>query len=481
VEQREDDPLQALDAAGLMIRAAQTAVSDPTMLAEVDWIGVTEGLTRYPDPGRLVADAIGATGAHTVLARLGVMQQTVLSEALTAVASGNARLALVTGAEAKHRARRAKRAGVEAPITAQDAAAVPNEIHAPAQELILECEIAAGLAMAVGFYAVMESARRAQLGESLEGNRRRLGELYARFTKVAAANPHADRREELSASDISAASDANPMQAFPYTRRMVSSWTVDQAAALLVCTAGTASELGLDPSRWVVPLVAVESNHMPSLTSRADLTRAAAMRIMAGAASAATGVAMADVEHLDLYSCFPIAVTMAAEGLGVPEGRELTVTGGMPFAGGPFNNYVFQATCAAADRLVSRAGHALVSCVSGLYTKQGFTLWSSAPPARPFAVVDVTEQVRAAEPELPVATVSSGKGSIAGCTVLYEAGVPTRAVAVVDLEDGTRTTCGSSDSAVIDALLTEEGVGRPVVLLDGDFRLVDSGAKKPNS
>ena len=474
VEQKADDPLLALDAAGLMVRAAEQAVPDAAVLEQVDWIGATEGLTVYPDPARLVADGIGAKQAHTVLARLGVMQQTVLSSALDAVASGRARLALVTGGEAKHRARRAKAAGVELTTTPQDPATVPDEVWAPAQDLILDCEITAGLAMAVGFYAVMESALRARTGESLEANRRRLGELYARFTEVAAGNPHADRRQALSAAEISEASEDNPMLAFPYTRNMVSSWTVDQASALVFCTAGTARELGLDPARWVVPLVAVESNHMPSLTSRPDLTRAAAMRTLAAAASEAAGVDLTTVDHLDLYSCFPVAVTMAAEGLGVPVDRDLTVTGGMPFAGGPFNNYVFQATCRAAELLVGgqEPASALVSCVSGLYTKQGFTLWSTAAPTRPFSVVDITAQVRAAEPELTVVTVDSGTGTIAGCTVLHDRGEPTRAVAVLDLDDGTRTTCGSSDPAVIAVLLAEEGVGRRAAVVGGELALV---------
>lgn len=476
VEQREDDPLAALDAAGLMVRAARQALPEEA-LAQVDWVGATEGLTRYPDPARLVAEAVGAPHAHTVLARLGVMQQTLISSALTAVTSGAARLALVTGGEAKHRARRAKVTGVEAPVTEQSADVVPDEVHEPSQELILDCEIRAGLAMAVGFYAVMESAYRARRGESLDANRRRLGELYARFTEIAADNPHADRREVLSAHDIS---QGSPVLAHPYTARMVSSWTVDQAAALFVCTAATARELGVDPSRWVVPLVAVESNHMPSLTSRPDLTRSAAMRTMAAAAEEATGLPPADVELLELYSCFPIAVAMAAEGLGVPEGRDLTLTGGMPFAGGPFNNYVFQATCRAADLLVAgdRPAQALVSCVSGLYTKQGFTVWSSAPGDRPFSLVDVTEQVRAAEPELPVVSVEEGTGTVAGCTVLHDRGEPQRAVAVIDLADGSRTTCGSSDPAVIAELLSQECVGRRAVISGGTFAL-DDGATGP--
>ena len=467
VEQELDDPLEALDAAGLMVRAAREAAADD-VLRQVDWVGAIEGLTVYPDPGRLVADALGATSAHTLLARLGVQQQTLISMALSAVVDGTARLALVTGGEAKHRARRAKVLGVEAPYTVQDASVVPDEVHEPAQEQVLDCEIRAGLAMAVGFYAVMESAYRAGRGESLADNRRRLGELYARFTEVAAANPHADRREVLTAEEIT----ASPMLSFPYTKRMTSSWTVDQAAALLFCTAGTAQELGIDPSRWVVPLVAVESNHMPALTARPDLTRAAAMRTMAQAATEATGLSLTEVDHVDLYSCFPIAVTMAAEGLGLPLDRDLTVTGGMAFAGGPFNNYVFQATCRAADLLLASGGTALVSCVSGLYTKQGFTLWSTAAPARPFAVLDVTEQVRAAEPERTVVFVETGKGTIVGCTVLYDSGAPHRAVAVVDLDDGTRTTSGSSDAAVLEQFLTVECVGRGVVIEGGDFRLV---------
>lgn len=465
-EQKLDDPLAALDAAGLMVRAAREAASDE-VLQQVDWVGAIEGLTRYPDPGRLVADALGAEGAHTVLARLGVQQQSLISMALTAVVEGRARLALVTGGEAKHRARRAKVAGIDAPITPQDASVVPDEVHEPAQEQVLDCEIRAGLAMAVGFYAVMESAYRSAAGESLADNRQRLGELYARFTDVAATNPHADRRTSLTAQEIS----DSPMLSYPYTKLMTSSWTVDQAAALLFCTAGTAQELGIDPSQWVVPLVAVESNHMPALTARPDLTRAAAMRTMAAAATEATGISLPDVEHVDLYSCFPIAVTMAADGLGLPLDRDLTVTGGMAFAGGPFNNYVFQATCRAADLLLASGGTALVSCVSGLYTKQGFTLWSTAAPHKPFAVLDVTERVRAAEPERTVVSVEQGSGTIVGCTVLYDGGLPQRAVAVVDLDDGTRTCCGSSDPVVLEQFQTVECVGRGVTIEAGELAL----------
>lgn len=481
VEQREDDHSAAKDAVGLILQAARTALpgdDGAKILEQVDWIAVPEGTTKYADPGRLVADALGATGARTIFAKFGVMQQTLISQALAAVASGESLIAVVCGAEAKYRDLRARLVGEEPALTPQDSAVTPDEVQQPRQDLVLECEIKAGLRDAAPFYAIMESARRAHLGEGLDENRKRLGELYSRFTEVAARNPHANRRDVLQPGDISEVSEKNPMLAFPYTKRMASAWTVDQAAFLVMCTARTAQELGVSPDRWIVPLVAVESNYMPALSARKDLTQAAAMAVMGRAASAATGVEMSEVDFLDIYSCFPIAVQMQAEGLGVGLGgdRDLTITGGMPFAGGPLNNYVFQTTCRAADLLLesTTAATALVSCVSGLYTKQGFTLWSTLTSATPFEVLDVTDDVAAAESQLEVVTTEIGAGVIAGYTVVYDQGQPSHAIAVVDLDDTTRTTVGCRDAADIDALLTVEGVGRYVTIDGGQFRLAES-------
>jgi acetyl-CoA C-acetyltransferase len=474
VEQREKDPQQALDATGLMIKAAKSALPlelSDSILAAVDWIAVPNGTWDYRDPARIVANGIGARQPHTVLANVGVMQQTLISQACQRVVAGESKIALISSGEAKFRETVAASSGVRAATTSEADDVAPDETLIPKAELILSSEREAGLNGAVGFYAILESSFRAERKQGVQENRESLGKLYSRFTEIAADNPHAVRRDVREPEYLSTASDRNPMLAFPYTKLMVSTWTVDQASALVFCTAATADELGVPRENWVFPLASVESNHMAPVTARARLTQPEAMRAMARASYEATGVRTGEIELLDLYSCFPIAVKMAADGLGVDESRDLTITGGMSFAGGPLNNYVLQATCRAADLLSDGKGaHALVTCVSGLYTKQGFTVWSKSEPEKPFAVVDVTEEVGRLEGVLPVDDHAVGVGQIIGCTVLFAGGEPERAVSVVEMASGHRTVAKSFDQEIMRAFMSEECVGRTVLIDNGNFR-----------
>jgi acetyl-CoA C-acetyltransferase len=474
-QQRTRDHRGALDAAGLMIDAALASVPPSlvkSILPEVGWVGATEGLTAYPDPGRLVAEAIGAVNAHTVLAKVGVMQQTLISRACSLVQSGEVTFALVVGGEARYREVLAKAAGEEAPVSTQGADVRPDEVLTPAAEIVLRCEVDAGLRGAAPFYALVESAWRAGTGQSIEQERQELGELYARFSEIAAENPAAVRRQAYGAEYVQSPSLDNPFVAFPYTKLMVATWTVDQAAALLFCSASNAERLGIPRERWLFPVAAIESNHMVPVTARRDLTQPEAVRAMARACTRATGVDPSTIDLLDLYSCFPVAVNVAAQGLGVPTGRDLTVTGGMSFAGGPYNNYVFQALCRAAELLVDgRGSTALVGCVSGLYTKQGFTVLATEPPKRPFSVQDVTAEVDELEPALPVDDRPTGSGTIAAATVLFQGGKMEGAVAVIDLPNGHRTVARCSEPDVMTAFMTEEPIGRSVWIAEGLFSL----------
>ena len=163
-------------------------------------------------------------------------------------------------------------------------------------------------------------------------------------------------------------------------------------------------------------------------------------------------------------------VTKAAEALGLDTARDLTVTGGMPFAGGPFNNYVLQATARLAALL--RAGPArtgLVSSVSGLLTKQGFGLWSSRPAPDGFRFDDVSARVAAATPLCPVVCGHHGPGRVAGWTVLHDRERPPAAIIVADIEGAGRTVAVSDEPALAVRLEAEDFSGAAVVLRDGRF------------
>ena len=468
---REDDPALALEPIDLMLEAVRAAGADcgaSALLASVNQIAVPRGRWRYRNPAGEIARAVGATGATTIMSSVGVLQQTLIADACQAIADGKIASALVTGADAGYRILRARLAGGRA--DERDQSYDPDVLLEPKAELRHPAEVAAGLKMPVGLYAMLESARRAAGGWSVDGHRDRLATRYARFAEIATANPDAWTRTPLDAATIREGGPRNPMQAFPYTRAHCSTWNVDQAAALLFCSAEQATALNIDQSRWVFPIASAESNHMVSLSARADLIRSPGADATARAALEAGGIAAADIDLIELYSCFPVAVDAFADALELPLDRDLTITGSMAFAGGPYNNYFFQATVRAAQLLRAGAGRtALLSCVSGILTKQAFALWSIEAPGDGFVRRDVTVEVAAATAELPVVESYTGGGRIAGCTVLHTRGAPPQAVALIDTDDGARALAVSAADDMIAGMQREEWVGRRVQVIAGEL------------
>ena len=471
---REDDFTRALEALDLMQEAVDAAGRDsgtPATLPGVQHIAVPRGRWAYRNPAGAIAQRIGAAQATTVLASVGVLQQTLIGEACARIARGECHTTLVTGADAGYRLLRAQIAGQEAPE--RETCGEPDISLTPKDELRHPVEKRAGIKMPVALYAIIESAWRARQGWSVDEHRNSLAELGARFARVAAHNPHAWDRRAPDAATIRDAAGRNPMQAFPYTRLHCSTWNVDQAAALLFCSAARAEALGIARERWVFPLASTESNHMVAVSARADLAACPGARIAGQAALAAGGITAQDLDLIDLYSCFPIAVQAYAAELGLPLTRDLTITGGMAFAGGPYNNYVLQATCRAAELLRAGRGRtALVSSVSGVLTKQAFGLWHSAaasPPstlapaaAREFAHVDVSAAVAREIGVVEVLDDFSGSATVAGFTVLHGRGKVPRGVALADTAAGKRVLATTEDAALTARMQAEEFAGRPV-------------------
>lgn len=474
VSRRDADPRDGREAAALMADAAYGALADIPG-AQVDWIGATAGLTSYADPARLVGEQIGAPGAHTVLAHIGVMQQTLISTACRAVQSGRHRLALVVGAEAHYRKVRAAAAGQPAPVTVQPDGVSPGEtMTSPGfdEAMANSAEAAVGLAATPPYYALLDSFWRGEQGRGIDEHRDDLARVYARFAAIAADNPQAVRRGGVTAEELRDPSEHNPMIAFPYTKLMVTTWTVDQGCALLFTTAGVADELGVPRSRWRFPVLVVDSHHVVPMSARTRLSQPAAMALVGETIRQRTGLDPADIDLVDLYSAFPAPVFIAAQCLGIPAGRDLTLTGGMSFAGGPLNSYTFHAIAAAADQLGGpQARAALIGCVSGYYSKQG-ALVLSAEPLAPFDTVDITAAVAEAEPALPVHDDAQGQGRIVAYTVVP--GDPAHAVAVIDLADGGRAVGRSEDTELVATGLGHDLLGAAVTIRAGVFELLDS-------
>ncbi|HEU5309151.1 MAG TPA: acetyl-CoA acetyltransferase [Acidimicrobiia bacterium] len=473
--QRSDDPRESDEALSLMTTAVERAGEDahaPSLLAQAGVVFVPRGTWRYRDPGRIVAERVGAN-ARTVVAELGVLQSTPFTRACRAIANGDLDVAIVVGGEAKFRDLRSHITGTAVADTGQDDDVVPDESIVPADEIIPAPERAAGFMSAPLMYSAVETALRTALGETVTENAHATAELWAGFSRTAAANPDAWRREPVSPEFLEHPSAKNPMLAAPYTKWHCSQWNVDQAAGFVLCSTEAADRAGVPQDRRVYPLAAVESNHMLAVSKRAELHRAPAVRIGAERIAGLTGIDVAACDLVDLYSCFPVAVRIQARELGLPlddpDGRPLSVGGGMTFGGGPLNNATFQALARMVAMLRDAPGSTgLLTFISGIITKHGESVWSTAPPERDgFAFADTSTEVETGTPALEVVGDHRGVATIDAYTVAHEGGDPRYTTIVATTPARTRVVARNDDPDLAADMTVDEWCGRDV-RVDGD-------------
>jgi acetyl-CoA C-acetyltransferase len=469
-QEKNDDPTQCSEAYRLMVDAARDAADDAgssELLRQIESISVTQGLWLYPNPGKLIGEALGCPSARSIVAGLGVLQLMPLDDLCRAIAAGEQHLGLVTGGEAKYRALRATITQTPLPDTEQDESTPPPDVrHTSPDPVCSDLENLRGLQSPIALFAVIESALRHHQGLSVEEHRDALARLYSGFSKVAASNPHAWSREPVAAEDIRDATPRNAMQAFPYTARHCSQWNVNRAVAILVCSARKAQQLGLPSANWIFPVAAVESKHVVVLAQQRRLYSHPGT-IMAGArALELAGASTRDVTAAELYSCFPAAIQSFALDLRLETDCPLSVTGAMPFAGGPFNHFSLEGVARMVEVLRSDKANAapgrrvgLVSNLSGIFGKQACALFSNLPNPRGYGFEDITAAVAARDTPLPLNGDYVGAATIVGYTVVFEKGQVSHGVAVCDTPNGERTVARNDDAALLDEMMKREFCG----------------------
>jgi acetyl-CoA C-acetyltransferase len=461
VQQREEDPTKGHSALTLMVKACERAASDAgseTLLKQADSIAVPKGIWPYTDPAGQIATQIGAEKAQSIFADIGILQQTIMNNACLAIQNGEQEIAIVAGGEAKFRDLCAQKNGITLESDA-DTSLTSDLVLTPDAEMMSDIEMARGLMMPVEFYALMENAMRYRDGQSIEEHRRELGELYSRFSHIAADNPDAWAQQAFSAEQIGEALPENRMLAFPYTKRMNTQWNVDQSCALIFCSVAKARALGIPEEKWVYPLSSSESEHMTLLTEREAMDRSFGAKFAGEKALQLAQLNADEIDLLELYSCFPAAVKIYARELGISLERALVVTGCMAFAGGPLNNFVLQATAKLAQQLRAGAGQTgMICCVSGLLTKQAFAIWGREASTDGFQYEDVSAEASDAVALKPLQDNYQGPATVVSYTVKPGHGI----IAVCDTPDGARAIAISQDEALQARVQQEEFCGAKV-------------------
>ncbi len=467
VDQRVADPAAAREPLDLMLDAVRAAAQDtgsPDAL-HADSVRVVRGMWPYADPARVIARAIGASAAETVLTPFGGnFVQSAINASCVDIANGDHQLILLTGAECGATQARAARQGLE--LQWQDAPGTPDRVIGEDMEMRHDAEKAIRIGRPIQVYPIFETALRHELGRDVASHQTAVSELWADFSAVAADNPHAWFQDAKSAEEIRTPSEANRPVSFPYPKFMNSNNNVDQGAAVILASVEKARALGVPEENWVYPWAGTDAHDHYFVSNRDKLYESPAIRIAGARCLALAGVEVDELDYVDVYSCFPSAVQIAARELGLSTARPLTVTGGLTWAGGPLNNYVMHSVVRMVELLrASRDSKGLITANGGYLTKHAFGVYSATPPASPFRHADLQAEVDAL-PQREAVVAYEGAATVEGYSVMYDADGLQKAFVAARTPSGARAWGVCTDADTLTAMTEEEFCGREVQLAE---------------
>ena len=430
-----------------------------------------------------LGDLLGVDGPRMTAGFSGAGPLTLLAQACEAVVDGTARVALLAGAVAEASVKHARAQGIDVgPQSAPWSQGSGGRQELPRTDVryrnFLGAESAAGITGPGDIFALLESSLAHEAGREPDEQRRRLGELMAPFTTVAATRPDvawfpvARRAEHLST-----VTPENRMVAEPYPKRMNSFPTVDLAAAVFVTTDATADALGIAADARVYPWSTGHCADVAPPSGRPSIHRSGALRAAIEATLRGARLGVDDLTAFDLYSCFPAAVQLSMQVLGLrpDDPRLLTLTGGLPYFGGPGANYVTHAIVAAVERCRGAATQrALVVGVGGAPSDFAATVFAATPPDVAWAIDRCASMAAVLETErVPVDNTREGRAVVEAMTVVHERDSgPMRVPIIARYADGVRTGAQAADASLARELAGTSLVGREVRVGSCDGRPV---------
>ncbi len=315
-----------------------------------------------------------------------------------------------------------------------------------------------GMNLPVNVYPLFENALRVHYQRTHAEQREAMGRLFSGLSKTAEDNPHAWFRSHASAEELIRDSESNRFIAYPYTKRLSSMLKVNQSAAVILMSAAKANSLGISEDKWVYLHGYADANDIWNVSERDDFHSSPAMRVMAKSALRMANKNIDDMSFFDIYSCFPSAVQIACDEFGIAhdDSRGLSLTGGLPYFGGPGNNYSMHGIVELMHRarenpnefgLLNANGWYLTKHSMGIYSKQ-----------RPSAGLAVESMLNVPPPKVRLVEEATGKAQLETFTVLYSKdNQPRKSILVAALENGRRCLATTSQSAeVLESLISAE-------------------------
>jgi acetyl-CoA C-acetyltransferase len=478
------DPAASPSPTSLLKIAAERAAADAGIgaqgLAAIDSLAVVGFTIDSPgskrgmiphatNPPATLSTMLGAAPRWSVYSEMGGNTPQYLVNMLAErIARGETDLALTVGCEFLGSAMKRVTKG----LSFDDWTAIEDETLEPAARVgdprpgSTPYEIRHGMSRPINIYPMFENALRARDGRSIPDHQKRMGKLFSAFSAVAAENPEAWFPTRRSPEELVDVSEKNRMIGFPYPKLLNAIMEVDQSAGVLIASVKKARELGVPEDKWVYLHGCADASDLWHPLDRQDFHSSPAMRLTGKRAFEMAGVGLDQIDVIDLYSCFPVAVEVGAEelGLSLDDPRGLTVTGGLPYAGGPGNNYVMHSIAVMMDRLRARKGaYGLVTGNGWYLTKQSTGIYSTTAPDKPFEREDpaVIQRQIDALPHPEVTETPQGRGTIETYTVVHKREGPFLGIVVGRDANGRRFAANTpADPQTLASLEASEQIGR---------------------
>ncbi len=457
------------EALHLMNQAIKEALCDSgnkSIKDHIDEIRIPKGFWRYRDPGKWIAKNNDFKNIPTTyVTKIGVLQQNLINEACLKIENGEINASIILGGEARYKQLRSvieKKEYFETKLNEN-----PDFYIKAKEDLYGDEELEELGAMAVGYYATIETAIRKNDHEKIEEHQNNIASMYEDFSKVASNNDDAWLDHSYSKKEILETSKKNKMLAYPYNKLHCTSWNVNQSAALIICSEELADKLKIDNKKRVYPISSSENNHMIAIQQRPKLYESLGMVYAANSINKMMKKLDIRLDAYDLYSCFPAAVKMFSKSLELGSEIPKTITGSMPYAGGPLNSYVIHSTVKMIQKIrAMEVNHGLVTGVSGMMTKQSFCVWGKEYQEQ-FIFDDVTERAKLDENPVELSNITEGEGEIIGYTIIEGNQNAPKAVLYLEDEKKHRKVVSSLDKNFLNLLMEEEWVGKRVKFKDG--------------
>lgn len=421
---------------------------------------------RAENPPRAVAARIGANPTNAIYGNVGGnTPQKYINELAEQITEGDVGIALIAGSEAIKTAQTAMRNNIM--LNWQEEHEGSLDDRGLGETLFTPHEFAHGVGIPIQTYPLFENALRHHKGLSIEDHMQQMGSLFEKFSEVAANNPHSFYGTFRTAEELIKVTPENRWISFPYPKWMNAMDGVNLGAAVIITSVGKAKELGIDPAKWVFLHGCAEANEKINVTDRVNYYSAPAIGVNARHAMDMAGISASEINYFDFYSCFPSAVELACEELGIEfdDPRGFTVTGGLPFFGGPGNNYSTHGLASMLPILranpdlfgmVTANGGYLSKHSTGIYSaKQYEGNWKRENPSSYQHEVDDLESPAFTE-------TPDGPAVIETYTVCFAKGEPERGIVIGRLAETDQRFVANtpSESGLLIAMTQSEQIGR---------------------